>query len=212
MPSYRASRWEPAGKARVDEGRILALQRINRQRSGPSAARSRTAMLSGDVSAEAHYAANPHRPLTRSELALPMIVGSKLVGVLDFQSEQVNRFSEDDVRVMTSLAEQIAIAVNNAHLYAEQVQVAERLRELDNMKSSFLASMSHELRTPLNGILNFSKFVSTGMLGPVNEKQVGALGKSIDCAKHLLNLINDVLDITKIESKMLSVLSNRTLT
>ncbi len=171
----------------------------------PQAARSRIAVLSGDVSAETHYAANPHRPLTRSELALPMVVGGKLVGVLDFQSEQVNRFSEDDVRVMTSLAEQIAIAVNNAHLYAEQVQVAERLRELDNMKSSFLASMSHELRTPLNGILNFSKFVSTGMLGPVNEKQVGALGKSIDCAKHLLNLINDVLDITKIESKMLSL-------
>jgi signal transduction histidine kinase len=73
------------------------------------------------------------------------------------------------------------------------------------MKSSFLASMSHELRTPLNAVLNFTKFVASGMLGPVNEKQVDALGKTVDSGRHLLSLINDVLDITKIESKMLNL-------
>jgi signal transduction histidine kinase len=125
--------------------------------------------------------------------------------VLDLQSEQVGRFSADDIGVMTTLAEQIAIAVNNARLYAEQVQVAERLREIDNMKSSFLASMSHELRTPLNAILNFTKFVSSGMLGPVNDKQIDALTKTVDSGRHLLSLINDMLDITKIESKMLNL-------
>jgi signal transduction histidine kinase len=65
--------------------------------------------------------------------------------------------------------------------------------------------MSHELRTPLNAVLNFTKFVSSGMLGPVNEKQVDALTKTIDSGRHLLSLINDVLDITKIESKMLNL-------
>jgi signal transduction histidine kinase len=158
-----------------------------------------------DVSPDARYQPNPHLPQTCSEVALPMIVGNQLVGVLDLQSEQVNRFSADDIRVMTTLAEQIAIAVNNARLYAEQVQVAERLREVDNMKSSFLASMSHELRTPLNAVLNFTKFVASGMLGPVNEKQVDALGKTVDSGRHLLSLINDVLDITKIESRMLNL-------
>jgi signal transduction histidine kinase len=90
-------------------------------------------------------------------------------------------------------------------LYAEQVATAEKLRAVDQMKSQFLASMSHELRTPLNAILNFTRFVSDGMLGPVNPKQVDALTKTINSGKHLLALINDVLDITKIESNMLSL-------
>jgi signal transduction histidine kinase len=90
-------------------------------------------------------------------------------------------------------------------LYAEQVQLTEQLRELDNVKSRFLASMSHELRTPLNAVLNFSKFVATGMLGPVNDRQADALNKSINSGKHLLALINDVLDISKIESGMLTL-------
>src|SRR5258708_5253848 len=102
-------------------------------------------MVINDVSKEPQYRANLYLPETRSEMALPMVVGDKVVGVLDFQSEMLNRFGVEDVRVMTTLAEQIAIAVNNANLFAVQVQVAEQLREIDNVKSRFLASMSHEL-------------------------------------------------------------------
>src|SRR5205823_12751336 len=120
-------------------------------------------------------------------------------------SDMADRFGADDVRVMTALANQIAIAVQNALAFAELAQVAQQLRELDEMKSRFLASMSHELRTPLNAILNFTKFVSSGMLGSVNEKQIDALTKTINSGKHLLSLINDVLDITKIEAKMLNL-------
>ncbi len=166
----------------------------------PRAARTHEAMLTNDVAQSQDYFANSYLPETRAELALPMLVGGELIGVLDLQSKLVNRFSEDDLRVMTSLAEQLAVAVQNARLYAEQVKVAEELRSLDNMKSQFLASMSHELRTPLNAILNFTEFVSLGMLGPINEKQVDALNKSLDSGRHLLSLINDVLDMTKIES------------
>lgn len=90
-------------------------------------------------------------------------------------------------------------------LYAEQVEVAEQLRAVDTMKSQFLASMSHELRTPLNAILNFTEFVSLGMLGEVNDAQVDALNKAIDSGRHLLSLINDVLDMTKIESGMMKL-------
>lgn len=100
--------------------------------------------------------------------------------------------------------------VENAHqeiqkLYLEQVKLVEELRQLDNMKSQFLASMSHELRTPLNAILNFTEFMAIGMLGPVNDKQQDALGKALSSGKHLLSLINDVLDITKIESGMMKL-------
>jgi signal transduction histidine kinase len=96
-----------------------------------------------------------------------------------------------------------------------EARVTERTREAeearlraehaDQVKSQFLAATSHELRTPLNAIINFTKFVSQGVLGPVNEKQVEALTKSVNSAKHLLNLINDVLDISKIEAGSLQL-------
>jgi len=70
----------------------------------------------------------------------------------------------------------------------------------NQLKSQFLANMSHELRTPLNAILNFSRFISEGMLGEVNQEQVGMLGRINDNGKHLLSLINDLLDISKIEA------------
>lgn len=85
-------------------------------------------------------------------------------------------------------------------LRREALLEAQALRELDDLKSQFLASMSHELRTPLNAVLNFTEFVMTGMLGPVNQTQQEALGKALNSGKHLLSLINDVLDITKIEA------------
>lgn len=94
-------------------------------------------------------------------------------------------------------------------LYAEQVAVAEKLRSLDQLKSQFLASMSHELRTPLNAILNFSRFVLIGMHGPVNDQQKESLNKVVDAGKHLLALINDVLDIAKIEAGSLNLLVER---
>ncbi|MBE2269720.1 MAG: hypothetical protein IAE80_15900 [Anaerolinea sp.] len=86
---------------------------------------------------------------------------------------------------------------------AELERAWEAAKKADLIKSQFLASMSHELRTPLNAILNFTEFVNIGMLGPVNDKQKDALSKSLDSGRHLLSLINDVLDITKIESGMM---------
>ncbi|MCC7208406.1 MAG: HAMP domain-containing histidine kinase [Anaerolineae bacterium] len=90
-------------------------------------------------------------------------------------------------------------------LALEKERVAEDLRRQEQVKSAFLASMSHELRTPLNSVLNFSEFVASGMLGPVNSEQVEALHNVITSGEHLLGLINDVLDMTKIESGALEL-------
>jgi signal transduction histidine kinase len=76
----------------------------------------------------------------------------------------------------------------------------QRAEDSDRVKSAFLASMSHELRTPLNSIINFTKFVSNGTMGDVNEQQKETLGEVITSGQHLLGLINDVLDMSKIES------------
>ncbi len=88
----------------------------------------------------------------------------------------------------------------------EQLQSALlKAEEADRMKSQFLASMSHELRTPLNGILNFTKLLRKGILGPVNDRQSNTLNEVVDSGQHLLSLINDVLDVSKIQSSMLTL-------
>jgi signal transduction histidine kinase len=87
----------------------------------------------------------------------------------------------------------------------ELQQARQEAEEANKIKSQFLANMSHELRTPLNAILNFTAFVADGVMGPVNEEQVDALHLSINSGKHLLALINDILDITKIEAGLMDL-------
>jgi signal transduction histidine kinase/low affinity Fe/Cu permease len=164
----------------------------------PLAARSQKAVVINDTAHADHYRVDPALPDTRAEMVVPLVVGRHLIGVLDLQSSQVNRFSAEDQYILTTLAEQVAIAVRNAQLFQE----AETANET---KSRFLANMSHELRTPLNAILNFSAFVADGVLGPVNDEQADVLNESIASGKHLLSLINDVLDITKIEAGALTL-------
>lgn len=138
-------------------------------------------------------------------LGIDCVLGGRAIGRIGFSSDKPYRFSGFEKRLIRGLSDLVAAALERARLYQEQVQIAEQLRALDQMKSQFLASMSHELRTPLNAILNFTEFVSLGMLGEVNDKQKDALGKSLDSARHLLSLINDVLDMTKIEAGMMKL-------
>lgn len=168
-------------------------------------ARTRQTVIVNDVAQDYSYMAVEELPKTRSEMVIPIIRGERLLGVLDIQSEKLNRFSQSDERVMTVIARQLAVALENAQLFAEQVQVAEELRQLDQLKSQFLASMSHELRTPLNAIINFTQFILNGTFGETNERQTETLQKVIISGKHLLSLINDILDFSKIESGMLQL-------
>ncbi len=158
-----------------------------------------------DVTQSATHLVNPDLPATRSEAALPMLVGQRLIGVLDLQSKEAGRFRTEDLEILETLAEQIAIAVHNAQLFEEVEASRMAAEEANEVKSRFLANMSHELRTPLNAILNFTAFVADGVMGPVNEEQADALQQSIASGKHLLSLINDILDITKIEAGMMEM-------
>jgi signal transduction histidine kinase/HAMP domain-containing protein len=171
----------------------------------PKCARTRQAMLVNEVQADPDHKPNKWLPQTRAELALPMIVGAQLIGVLDLQSTAKHAFRADDLQVLTSLASQLAIAIQNAQRYAEQVQVAKDLKKLDHLKSEFLAQMSHELRTPLNAIINFSRFTIRGDFGDLNWQQIEALSQSVASAQYLLTLINDLLDISMIEAGKLSL-------
>lgn len=166
----------------------------------PQAAREQRPALENDVQKSERHLVNSLLPATRAEVTLPMLFAGRVIGVLDLQSELVNRFTKSDIEVFAALADQLSVALRNAELFVQtQAALAEAERS-NNVKSAFLANVSHELRTPLNAILNFSQFIARGMVGPINAEQVDLLDKISASGKHLLSLINDVLDISKIES------------
>jgi len=104
------------------------------------------------------------------------------------------------------MARELEVSFNELEAQTiEAVMAREQAERSDRVKSQFLASVSHELRTPLNAVLNFTQFVSSGMMGEVNDRQVEALNKVYNSGAHLLDLINDVLDISKIEANSLQL-------
>ena len=102
--------------------------------------------------------------------------------------------------VLQILADQVAIAIDNARSYELSQQAIKEMREIDRMKSMFLANMSHELRTPLNSIIGFSRVILKGIDGPISELQGQDLTAIYNSGQHLLGLINDILDLSKIEA------------
>ena len=169
------------------------------------AARSTEVQISKDTTKSESFLKHPLLPDANSEMAVPMVVADKLLGIFDVQSEQKNRFKQEDTRTYTTLASQTAIALQNALLYQEQIATVERLRELDHLKSSFLANMSHELRTPLNSISGFTQVMLAGIDGDLTQEMEDDLGLIDKNANHLLSLINEILDMAKIEAGRLSV-------
>ena len=136
-----------------------------------------------------------------SWLGVPLMVGGEVLGVMAVQNYTVeSAYDEHDLELLTAVATQTAIALQSARLYEEAVETAERLREVDRLKSQFLANMSHELRTPLNSIIGFSRVVLKGIDGPITDRQREDLDAIYNSGQHLLGLINDILDVSKIEA------------
>ena len=153
-----------------------------------------------DVNQEPRYLHLDELPHTRSELALPLIVGNDVLGVLDLQAQEPNAFSPNDVQVLQTLADQIAVAIQNAALFETAQDARAEAEEANRLKTQFLTNMSHELRTPLNAVINFAYLLSVGMDGPLNETQKDLVNRIGVAGEHLLHLINDILDLAKIES------------
>lgn len=153
-----------------------------------------------DVTLDPDYVTG--NPGTKSELIIPFKSGKNIVGILDIASEQPNAFSNEDVLLAESLTEALSLAIQNAALFEEIQQTAERLKEIDKLKSTFLASMSHEIRTPLNAIIGMSNLIETANLSPDNLESL----QTIRSSSHLLlNLINEILDLSKIEANKLEL-------
>jgi GAF domain-containing protein/CheY-like chemotaxis protein len=149
-------------------------------------------------------------PLTQSYLAqnriftlglIPLVVKGEAIGVIELIAwDHACNFTPEQLNLALTLANAAAVALENARLYEIQLQTAEKLREVDKLKSQFLANMSHELRTPLNSIIGFSRVIIKGIDGPTTDLQQQDLSAIYSAGQHLLNLINDILDISKIEA------------
>jgi len=158
------------------------------------------ARVSNNILAEPLYQPNPLLLDTQSQAVIPLRVGERKIGAIDIQSKELNAFSRDDVSVLQSMADQVAIALDNAASYERSQALIKELQELDQLKSQFLANMSHELRTPLNSIIGFSRVILKGIDGPVTEMQGQDLTAIYNSGQHLLGLINDILDLARIEA------------
>ena len=139
----------------------------------------------------------------RSVLIVPLVGVDRIFGALLLQRRRPGKFPEAAVRLMQTLAAQSVLAIQNARLFREIADKSEELRLASQHKSQFLANMSHELRTPLNAILGYSELLVDGIYGAVPEKAMGVLERVQNNGKHLLALINDVLDLSKIEAGQL---------
>ncbi|MGD2148603.1 MAG: response regulator, partial [Anaerolineae bacterium] len=141
------------------------------------------------------------RQAPESWLGVPLTVGEEVLGIMAVQSYSGElAYDEHDLGLLTTVGSQTAIALQSARLFEEALETAERLREVDRLKSQFLANMSHELRTPLNSIIGFSRVVLKGIDGPITDRQREDLEAIHSSGQHLLGLINDILDVSKIEA------------
>jgi GAF domain-containing protein/anti-sigma regulatory factor (Ser/Thr protein kinase) len=141
----------------------------------------------------------------RSVLIVPLVGPERILGALILQRRTVGEFPPEAVRLMQTLASQSVLAIQNARLFREIANKSEQLALASQHKSQFLANMSHELRTPLNAILGYAELLVDGIYGQLPDRPRGVLERIQNNGKHLLALINDVLDLAKIESGQLAL-------
>lgn len=184
----------------VDSTKMIVRMPINQSSIITHVAQTAVPLVVNDVSQDARYMLVSALPKTRSELALPLSVGHTVLGVLDLQSEKINTFSPDDVTVLQTMADQIAVTIQNARLFKEAQDARAEAEEANRLKTQFLTNMSHELRTPLNAVINFAYLLTMGIEGQLTAGQADMLNRIGAAGNHLLGLINDILDLAKIES------------
>jgi signal transduction histidine kinase len=179
-------------------------------RIGEGAATGRAAAIRmpvqvSNILEEREYAATRIRPVLarlgyRSVLAVPLLREERIMGALTVWRKEAGDFSPEIVNLLQTFATQSALAIQNARLFREIEEKSRQIEAANRHKSEFLANMSHELRTPLNAIIGFSEVLGERMFGELNEKQAEYTDDILSSGRHLLSLINEILDLSKVEA------------
>ena len=190
--------------ASEEETGALEVLPINRDSTSGRAVLERKSIHVHDIMAEAgEYplgAELSRRFGSRTMLVTPLYREGQPFGTILLRRREVRLFSEREVALLKTFGDQAAIAVENVRLFNEIQDKSQQLELANRHKSEFLANMSHELRTPLNAIIGFSEVLRERLFGELNEKQDDYLKDIFDSGKHLLGLINDILDLSKVEA------------
>jgi two-component system, NtrC family, sensor kinase len=197
----------PRATLNADESQS-AMLRATRLRRGEGAvgqmAVTREPLQIPDIAAEGAYESRLRGALleagTRAILAIPLLHEERIVGGLVVTRRTPGAFTPEIVEILKTFATQSALAIQNARLFHEIERKSRQLEVASQHKSEFLANMSHELRTPLNAIIGFSEVLAERMFGDLNEKQEEYLKDIHASGQHLLSLINDILDLSKVEA------------
>src|SRR3954468_10055400 len=141
----------------------------------------------------------------RGLLVVPLLRPNRIIGALVVRRREPGLFPKSTIDLLQTFAAQSVLAIQNARLFSEIEEKSREIEIASKHKSQFLANMSHELRTPMNSVLGFTEMLADGLYGPLPDKAMKALERVQANGKHLLGLINDVLDLSKIEAGQLTL-------
>ena len=189
----------PEGAAAIREAFPMPLSRAG---ASARAIMTRSIVHIADVREDPEYALQglAQTASFRSILSVPMLRDGQPIGTITVAADRTEPFPDKQVALLKTFADQAVIAVENVRLFTEIQEKTGQLEIANRHKSEFLANMSHELRTPLNAVIGFSEVLLERMFGEINPKQEEYLQDILSSGKHLLSLINDILDLSKIEA------------